>query len=245
MTEQYPIFISLRDRLEPLQTLLNWLDRVNQREIWLIDNDSTYPPLVEFLSTTEHRVVRSGRNWGSRAPWLTGTIQRVARNRYFVVTDPDVVPDDECPLDALDYFRSILDRHLDLHKAGFGLRIDDLPERYALAADVVAWETQFWERPIEPGLYAAPIDTTFALYRPMRRHSDSPAVRTGAPYLARHLPWYVDSSNLSEEDRYYRERADPFMSNWNGDQPPLWKQRWLERHRPDHAKPKLTDGDTK
>lgn len=230
MAEQYPTFIIVRDRIEPLRQLLDWLDRAGQREIWLIDNDSTYPPLVEFLAATQHRVLRFGRNWGHRAPWLTGTIQRNARDRYFVVTDPDVVPDSQCPLDALDHFRAILDRRPELHKVGFGLRIDDLPDSYALASDVVAWERVFWEQQIEPGLFAAPIDTTFALYRPSRRHSET-AARTGAPYLARHLPWYVDSSRLSDEDHYYREHADPLVTNWDRDQPPLWKQRWLDRNR--------------
>ncbi|CAN5593537.1 hypothetical protein BH10ACT2_BH10ACT2_00250 [soil metagenome] len=233
MAEQYPVFIIVRDRIEPLQQLLDWLKRADQNEIWLIDNDSTYPPLVAFLAATEHRVVPAGRNWGHRAPWLTGTIQRNARNRYFVVTDPDVVPDDQCPLDALEHFRAILDRNPNLHKVGFGLRIDDLPDHYALAKDVVAWETRFWEQPIEDGLFAAPIDTTFALYRPLRRHNDAAAARTGAPYLARHLPWYVDSLHLSAEDRYYREHADPLVANWDRDRLPLWKQRWLDQNRVD------------
>ena len=231
MAEQYPVFIIVRDRIEPLRQLLNWLEHANQHEVWLVDSDSTYPPVVEFLATTELRVVRSERNWGNRAPWLTGTIQRHARDRYFVVSDPDILPDEACPLNALDHFRSILNRHPDLHKVGFGLRIEDLPESYALASDVVAWEQRFWEQQIEPDLYAAPIDTTFALYRPMHRHSDGAAARTGPPYVARHLPWYVDSSRLSTEDRYYREHADPLVTNWDNDKLPHWKQRWLDRNR--------------
>ena len=33
---------------------------------------------------------RSPQNFGHRSPWLTGSVQRYARGRHFVVTDPDV-----------------------------------------------------------------------------------------------------------------------------------------------------------
>ena len=82
-------------------------------------------------------------------------------------------------------------------------------------------------------MFRADIDTTFALYRPLdrRRHGEGRALRTGPPYVARHLPWYLDSSNLSAEDAYYREHADPTISNWDRDQLPRWKQRWLRTRR--------------
>ena len=34
------------------------------------------------------------------------------------------------------------------------------------------------------------------------------AVRTDAPYLARHMPWYLDGSNLSEEEANYFATAN-------------------------------------
>ncbi len=228
MTEQYPVFIPVRDRLEPLQLLLEWLASVGQHEVWLIDNDSTYRPLVEFLDGTEHQVVRLGHNLGHRSPWLSGTVQRHAYGRYFVVTDPDIVPDEYCPSDALDRFRDLLERYPEADKVGFGMRIDDLPDHYPLKADAIDWEWGFWRDEVEPGVYRAGIDTTFALYRPLeRRHELLRALRTGAPYVARHLPWYIDPAQLSDEDRYYRVHADPTMSNWDRDEAPWWKARRL------------------
>ena len=94
----------------------------------------------------------------------------------------------------------------------------------------IDWEGKFWDPAIEiePGIYAAGVDTTFALYRPLeRRHELMRAVRTGKPYVARHLPWYIDSNHLSEEDTYYRDHADTTMSNWDRNQLPWWKQRRL------------------
>ena len=228
MAEQYPVFIPVRDRVTPLRQLVDWLERAGQEQIWLIDNASTYEPLLDYLAGTPHHVVRLEHNLGHRSPWLSGTVQRHAHLRWFVVSDPDVVPDDDCPLDALDHLRSVLERQHAFHKAGLGLRIDDLPAHYPLAADVRAWEAPFWTDEIEPGVYRANVDTTFAMYKPLEgRHRDDHALRTGAPYVARHLPWYADPAALSDEERYYRDHADRTMSNWDRDQLPRWKHRWL------------------
>ena len=68
--------------------------------------------------------------------------------------------------DALAFFRRLLDRYSDHAKVGFGLKIADLPKHYRFSRDVRNWEGQFWAREVEPGVYDAPIDTTFALHRP-------------------------------------------------------------------------------
>ena len=94
------------------------------------------------------------------------------------------------------------------------------------------WEARFWSDEIEPGVFRANIDTTFALYRPLdRRHRDDHALRTGAPYLARHQPWYTDPAALSAYDRYYRDHADRTIANWDRAALPRWKERWLEQQR--------------
>ena len=228
VNEQYPVFVPVRDRVTSLRLLVDWLERAGQEDIWLVDNASTYEPLVEYLRNTPHHVVRSDHNLGHRSPWLTGTVQRHAHGCHFVVTDPDVVPDERCPLDAIDHFRGLLERHPHYDKVGFGLRIDDLPVTYPLAAAVRAWEARFWTDELEPGVYRADIDTTFALYRPLdRRHDEGRSLRTGAPYVARHVPWYLDTTALTDEEQYYREHADPTISNWDRDRLPRWKERWL------------------
>lgn len=71
---QYPVIITVRDRLSCLRQLLNWLEGAEQHEIWLCDNASTFPPLVEFLKTTKHNVVYNNFNLGHRAPWLSGLV---------------------------------------------------------------------------------------------------------------------------------------------------------------------------
>lgn len=228
MARQFPVFIIVRDRLTPLEQLVSWLESIGQTELWLIDNASTYPPLLHFLETTTHQVVRLEHNLGHRSPWLSGAVQRHARGRHYIVTDPDIVPDVDCPPNALRHFRKLLRRHRDIDKVGFGLRIDDLPHHYPHRDQVREWEQRFWRDEVEPSVFRAEIDTTFAMYRPPGNPDHQRALRTGAPYVARHTPWYLDPDQLSEEDLYYRRHANPAISNWDQNLLPQWKQRWLQ-----------------
>ena len=131
------------------------------------------------------------------------------------MSDSDVVPGQSCPGDALDFFLRALRRYPGHVKAGFGLRIDDLPSHYALAEGVRRYESRWWFRRLSKNLYDAPIDTTFALYRPDSEFSYGPAIRSGAPYLARHYPWYSDTGHLTDEEQYYRDHSDPAISHWS------------------------------
>jgi GT2 family glycosyltransferase len=214
-----PIVIICRDRLAPLRALLGWLDRAGYERPILLDNASSYPPLVDFLSSAGVEVVRLSRNLGHLAPWASGEIRsKIEPTQPFVVTDCDVVPDEGCPSDAVEHLAAVLQAHGEVEKVGLGLRIDDLPDSYALKQQVIEWESQFWELEIAPGVFEAEVDTTFALYRSIgRRHSSAGALRTGPPYVARHLPWYGDSSNPTDEQEYYREHADRSLSHWETD----------------------------
>jgi hypothetical protein len=217
-----PIIVNCRDRLGPLRLLVDYLERAGHERIVLLDNDSAYPPLLEYLDATPHRVIRLGVNAGPLAPWTHGVFDTLAIDGPFVYTDPDVVPDENCPLDALDYFAEVLAAYPDRVKAGFGLRIDDLPATYGHRADVEKWEAQFWRRRLAPRLFDAAIDTTFALYRTTAPHAYSPAVRTGYPYVARHLTWYLDDDGLTDEELFYRARSKPEIVNWSRESLPVW-----------------------
>ena len=219
MIEQFPIIINVRDRLSPLLLLLEWLESVGQREIWLCDNASTYPPMIEFLNTTPHRVVFTKFNLGKRAPWLSGLVPEVGNGRYFVVTDPDVVPTEDCPTDALQFFKRSLQEHPEINKIGFSLKLDDLPDTFVHKQNVIEWESQFWTIPAFNEFYRAPIDTTFAMYPPGLGHGPH-HLRSAPPYEARHLPWYQNSARPTEEDTYYATHADSQITNWNDDRIP-------------------------
>jgi hypothetical protein len=231
-----PILIICRDRLDPLRQLLDWLDSAGYERPVLIDNDSSYPPLVDFLAgSSAPEAIRLKENFGHLAPWRSKAVQaRFGSVGPIVVTDCDVVPDPGCPDDAIERLAEILLRHADIDKVGLGLRIDDIPDSYGLKREVIAWERKFWEVETEPGVFDAEVDTTFALYRVLgETHSTIRALRTGDPYVVRHLPWYSDSSNPSSEQVYYREHSDVSISHWesgafNSELGPLLKRREAE-----------------
>ena len=57
---------------------------------------------------------------------------------------------------------------------------------------------------IDKYLYEAPIDTTFAMYKPNSFGGYwLKSLRTNFPYLARHLTWYDDRDH--NEDKFYNQ----------------------------------------
>lgn len=213
--KQYPIIINVRDRVTHLKLLVSWLENQGQENIWLCDNASTYPPLVEYLKSSPHRVRYNEINLGHRAPWLSGLAFELGLDSYFVVTDPDVVPCEECPSDVFEVFENTLAAHKEIDKVGFSLRIDDIPDHYQHCQAVVQWESQWWLDERFPGFYYSPIDTTFAMYRPGEGHLNHRSLRAAPPYVARHMPWYEDSTQPNEELEYYQTHADSLVINWD------------------------------
>ena len=220
---QYPIFINCRDRFTTTFQLVSWLESVGQENIYLIDNDSKYEPLLDWYKKTNHKVIYLNTNGGHIAPWSHGVIEKYANDSYYIVSDPDILPVEECPHDAIDYFRHLLDKYESRTKCGFGLKIDDIPDNFLFKDKVLQHESQYhnWIGP-EPSVLFAPIDTTFALYRPNAGPDISASIRTKEPYLCRHLPWYVDSLNPGQEEEYYVNRADQAINSWSHKKAPHW-----------------------
>lgn len=204
-----PIIINNYNRLTFLKKLINSLEVRGYTNIYIIDNNSTFPPLLEYYNDCRYTVFRLNKNVGHLALWETD-IYKMFINDFYVYTDPDVVPVDECPADFLNLFLLTLKKFKLAKKVGFSLKIDDLPDHYSRKEDVILWEKSICTKKINDLLYAAQIDTTFALYRPLFKggaHHYHKTFRTAHPYVARHLPWYIDSSNIDFEEQYYIRNA--------------------------------------
>ncbi|MCX5706426.1 MAG: glycosyltransferase family 2 protein [Candidatus Omnitrophica bacterium] len=210
-----PVIINNFNRLDFLVKVLDWLEKAKMRNIYIIDNASTYPPLLEFYrNVCKYPVFYLDKNAKYLALWVTH-IYKYFINDYYVYSDPDIVPIEDCPLDVIDYFVKILEKHPEIEKVGFGLKIDDLTDHYALKQQVIDYESKYWKVKVDDNLYAAPIDTTFGLYRPkVKGDWQLKAYRTGYPYLARHLSWYVNTNELNEEEKYYISHTEGKDSKW-------------------------------
>lgn len=215
-----PVFIISWNRLDCLKLLISWLESKNLKNIIIIDNNSTYQPLIHYLKELPYQVHFLKENLGHLALWKSNLFNEIIKKDYFILTDPDVVPVNDCPDDFLEQFFHILKADPKITKVGFSLKIDDIPDEYPLKESVIKHESQFWHDKYsmdEVIYYKAPIDTTFALYRPNifpEQKNWWESVRTAFPYTARHLSWYIDSDNLTEEDVFYKDAASKTISNW-------------------------------
>ena len=212
-SRQYPIIINNFNRLEWLRAQIDWLHACGLHNIHIIDNKSTYSPLLDFYKKVKATVYMLDRNVGHEALWRTHIHQRLG-TYYHVYTDPDVLPHQDTPADFMAYFKSLLDKYPGIQKVGFGLATDDLPLHFTKRLDVIRWEKQFYLDPVEENVFRSRIDTTFALYRPGAAFQCWDAtLRTGVPYTLKHMPWYEDPANLSAESAYYAE-ASSAVSSW-------------------------------
>ena len=211
-----PIIINNYNRYSAFIKLVSWLRSAGFKNIIVLDNESTYPPLVEYYKNNANfKLVQLGGNFGHLALWETGYYKKV-RNGYFIYTDPDVFPVNECPHDLISYLLDLLWKYPEILKVGPGLRLVDIPDDYAQKEKVLEWEAKYWAHPVEREVYRATIDTTFALYRPRVLHdTTSPALRTGEPYVMHHSPWYEASDFLSEEEVFYRATKIQGISWWS------------------------------
>ena len=204
--KRVPIIINNFNRYDKFLALIAGLEKRGYKNIWIIDNDSTYPLLLEWYRACPYRVIFLHENIGHISIFQTGLV-KVFCNSYYAYTDADLEISEECPDDFMERFITLLKKHPKAVKAGFSLRLDDLPDHYEKKQEVIDWESQFWKDEVEPGVFKAPIDTTFAVYKPWFKGGivdfNDLHFRVGPPYTMRHLPWYMDSKNPTEEDLFY------------------------------------------
>ncbi len=207
-----PIYIICFNQLTYLKKLINFLEAKGYKNINIIDNKSSYPPLLEYLKNTKHKVHYMDKNYGHKVFWESGKFNKVIETQYYVVTDPDILPTENCPDDFMEVFLRLLQEYPLAIKVGFALKIDDLPDWYARKKDAIAFEKSFWcgkktKKSLE--IYDTCIDTTFALYRPgfLYKTQFFRAIRVGGEYASRHLPWYRNSSEKDEEYEFYKNTA--------------------------------------
>lgn len=210
-------FIIFRDRVTYAHLCLTALTEAGLDPV-IIDMGSSWPLAGDYLKAMDAAGVQVMLHGGGhpRGLWDWEPFRQACSDDLYVVTDCDVIPSDDCPLDWPQKLYGLLDAYPEYVKAGLGLRLDRIPEHYQRRDHVLKWEQKFWDEPVDEGLYKAPIDTTLAMYRPLQESFDLSmnALRTGHPYVADHVAWYEDYSDLDEELRWYHEHAEPGISYW-------------------------------
>lgn len=209
-------FIILRDRVTYARKCATALAKAGL-DIHVVDHGSTWPAALVWLAELEDDwglpVLRRKENAYPWQLWEWGPFRDLMEhdNEPYVVTDPDVVPSENCPDDWLERLGEVLARYQCV-KVGLSLRIDNVPP--SRLEEVLAMEHHFWEDgvpPEEPEFYRANTDTTLALYRPFTQYplfALGPSLRLAPPYSADHLSWH-ETGELSPELAHYYAHADP------------------------------------
>ncbi len=189
-------------------------------EVIIVDNGSTYAPLLQWYASNEYEVIEAKGGY-NRHVWEMDLHNRFTDN-YYGVTDADLNLD-AIPADFAQVLIADLERSEGIVKSGFSIRIHDLPDnpyanRYRESEKGNFKQVDRW------GFYHHPLDTTFAVYSKERCNNlhkfwhapnTTPgtsflderyfftAHRAPEPYACRHMPWYLDINNLTDEQLYH------------------------------------------
>lgn len=216
-TSTIPIIIINFNQLFYLKQLISFLEQKKAKNIIIIDNNSSYPPLLDYYKEINNRVTihRLNENLGHLVLWKKRELFKKYTKGFFVLTDADIVPNSNLKEDYLNGLLKMLLKHKTKSKVGLALKIDDIPNTFILKENVINWETKFWISEIEKNVFDAEIDTTFALYWPKTDRlinylypSFFNALRVGGEYIATHGGWYIDHNNLTEEQKFYFKTAN-------------------------------------
>ena len=228
-----PIFVISFNRYESLvKSLTSYIDCFGDGvEIIICDNGSDYSPLVNFLNNPPGYISkvyfnRKIKGVGDMVRLVQSNIEDYFLSRAacnYIVTDPDIVLDNVDP-GMLDFYQFVL-KVTDAEVVGPMLRIDDIPNHYPKKKFVIRKHYDFfWSR--IPGvisykgvnyhLLRTSIDTTFAMHRAGERFDRlKKGFRTYAPFMARHIDWYLNWQEAGEEFQQYGDTAAPNVSHFS------------------------------
>lgn len=182
--------------------MVEHLFRLNKsQEIIILDNDSSYEPLIKWYKEIENKVdIRYLTNEGHLAIWATAIYKELGE--YFIYTDSDMELNENMPDDYQLVMYNLLQKY-EMNKVALAIKIDDLPNHYRYKNQVVRNEGRWWLEQVEPDVYKADTDTTFALMRNIGDNTYRSLRIAKNDFICKHVPFYIDLDNLDEEEQYY------------------------------------------
>lgn len=198
----------------------------------VLDNASTDGQTKDVLDrlsrSGDAQVVYLGHNFGHKVAFLPPFYDVLPD--VFACSDPDLLLNEDMPQDFLRQLHEVAQRYR-VFKAGLALDLPDglevidaayakhkcKPFPFRRGYSVREWEARFWRKPLEhPALevYAAPVDTTMAVYDKRLYDGDFfDAVRVAGAFRCLHLPWHpsVDLFDAQTRKRYLQGNR---ISSW-------------------------------
>jgi hypothetical protein len=225
--QDIPVFIISYNQYTFVKSMVEQLQPYT-KSIYVIDNKSTYEPLIEYLKEIDGNsatVLWMPENYGHKV-YERDEIIALGGEKY-IVTDPDLLLNPNLPPNFIDVLAELSDKYK-TNKIGFALDIKDNINMNLKYNDkmsnghgktVPEVEGGYWnERIDDPDyeLYWAAIDTTFALINKKyyRRGDMTNSIRVGGNFTCKHRPWLngFERDLLPEELSKYR--ASQKSSTW-------------------------------
>ena len=239
-----PVIVPVFNNPTYTKNFVTQLRMLNVKNIVILDNNSTYKPMLELLNNleNEHRVIKLGHNRGPHYALRDLDFYADLPN-YFCLSDPDLQLSPKLPENFIDTFVDISNQYK-VGKVGFAHEVpeeEDFAQLYmnldGKLWNMREWEMQFWENPIGKTaggdeLYLTNLDTQFALYNknffePNIRYK---SIRVGGKFTARHLGLYNQVNIPPDELTYYRNstRYSYFAGNVDDSNSPVFQISVLE-----------------
>ncbi|QOW10880.1 hypothetical protein Q73A0000_11190 [Kaistella flava (ex Peng et al. 2021)] len=221
-----PVIIINFNQLYYLKQLINFLQKRDFSNIVIIDNASSYKPLLEYYRKIKDKVVVESleNNLGHDVFFKNKKLQKKYGKGFYFLTDSDIIPNEKLPDDfATTMLNYLFKYYKRVNKVGFAIDTQNIPDYYPLKEKVNIWEKRYWLAEIEKEVYFANIDTTFALYKPkypktfFKLFDFMTGLRLAGNFTCKHGGWYIDPKNLTEENRYYIQTANK-SSSWKLDE---------------------------
>lgn len=217
--DRIPILINNFNRLDLLKKQIDWLMTLEDEvSIIIIDNLSTYPPLLDYYKKLDHPYIQvvylNFNSWRKGAEYIGK--KKLKDFDKFVITDSDLLPYGDTPKDIVKHLSQLMDEFPEYNHIGASLEINDLPECNPLKNTIYKHESEFWPpmaKCLNHKVYVAKIDTTFAMYRNSSTILlTEPALRTARPYTLKHIDWYLDPNKHTSEFQYYLNSCKSFAT---------------------------------
>jgi len=215
-----PIFIISYNQYTFVKSMVEQLLNYSSN-IYIIDNKSTYPPLVNYLKSIEDKVniLYMDKNYGHTV-YMRDEIIKLCGDKY-IITDPDLLLNPNLPQNFIDILSELSDQY-EINRIGFALDITNNINTNLILGNsynnknVIEWESQFWENRINNSnyeLYNAAIDTTFVLINKKYNYQYT-GIRVAGNFTCTHIPWLnnYDTILLDGELDYYRNNN--ISSTW-------------------------------
>jgi hypothetical protein len=216
-----PVVINSFNQYTYLKNLLEKLESDGFRNFMIVDNNSTYTPLLayydELNKSGKAAVIFYGENKGPHFFHMKG-VYKLFGSLPHIYTDPDLDYDFLAPT-FLTELMTVSEKY-SMFKVGPALQIpqpSEIDETMYCVQDgvkwsIADWESRYWKEQVDEGLfYPGHIDTTFHLFNPTYFKVGSDlidGIRVGKDgFVFKHIPWYKDKHIPSQEKSHYAHSA--------------------------------------